>query len=450
MATSLTDTYSLYLERVRPTLEKLFEQTDQIAARVKKSTEAVRISRWFYRVPLKIHAGLNYGKVGIDGGSAGIGTGALFTHLRGGYFSSKLAGRITMEQEETSAPEQAVVNVLTDLLSNAVIEAGVMDDIGFHTDGTGVLTNAATATNSTTTLTFGSATDFLKLNNLRVGMAVDVWNSALNTVRVAATAAPILISALDLDNNIVTFNQTVTAIASTDKITFAGLAAYGPATPTSYSSTYPVTGTGGVGGDSFRHGFPYMTDVSANYFYGVSRSTYPQLQAVRVNANTNPFEWDHIHRMVAKITNKRDGDAWKKLFGIINMAQRTQIADLGVAITYNLMSGEKFGQTKDLVPDNMGYADTVNVGGLPCVLSKRQDRARMDFINTDKIIRAQLHDLKFLPNESGGYMHVGHNSSGEVCTYKEFFIIQSYDYVCTDAGAFARIDNLTLPSGWDA
>ena len=447
---SMTDTYSLYLERVRPTLEKLFEQTDQIAARVKKSTEAVRISRWFYRVPLKIHAGLNYGKLSIDGGSAGIGTGALFTHLRGGYFSSKLAGRITTEQEETSSPEQAVVNVLTDLLSNAVIEAGVMDDIGFHQSGTGVLTAASTATNSTTTLTFGSATDYLKLNNLRVGMAVDVWDTGLTSIRSAATAAPILISALDLDNNIVTFNQTVTGLTSTDKITFAGLAAYGPAGPTSYSSTYPVTGTGGVGGDSFRHGFPYMTDISSNYFYGVSRSTYPQLQAVRVNAASTPFEWDHVHRMIAKITNKYEGDAWKGLFGIINMAQRTQIADLGLNISNILLTGDKFGGTRDLMPSNMGYADTASVAGLSLVTSKRQDRSRIDFINTDKIIRAQLHDLKFLPNESGGYMHVGHNSSGEVCTYKEFFIIQSYDYVCTNAGAFARIDNLSLPSAWDA
>jgi len=453
MATTITDTTSAYLEVVRPMLEKLFEQSDQIAGRVKKSSQVQKISRYFFRVPLKLYSGGNFKKTGIDGASLGVGNGPKYTHLKGGYFSHSMGFRITTEQEETSSSEQTVINVLSDILGNAMKEMAVMDDIIFHQDGSGVLT-AASSGSSATSLTFAGATDYLGVNLLREGMCVDVWDTALTTKRVAATAKPIKIIAIDRDAKTVTFDQTVTAIATTDKITFQDIASadsYGATTPLSYQSTYPVSGTGGVGGDSFCHGFPYMTDhTTSNYFYSLLKSTVPQIQAVRVNANSNPFEWDFIHRMIAKITAKRDEDSWKGLFGITNVAQRAQIAALGVGISFFLPGGDKFGKTKDMIPDNMGYADTVDVGGMPHVMSKRQDRSRIDYINPAKIYRAQLFDTKYADNGSGGYIHVGRNSSGEVCTYKEFFIQQAYDYVCVDAGAFGKIDGLTLPTAWDA
>jgi NADPH2:quinone reductase len=46
---------------------------------------------------------------------------------------------------------------------------------------------------------------------------------------------------------------------------------------------------------------------------------------VRVNAQTNPIEWDHVQRLIAKIMRKRDGDTWRNLVGIAPFAERVAV-----------------------------------------------------------------------------------------------------------------------------
>ncbi len=452
MPSVYADTAAAQLEVVKGDLEKIFEQSDQIAGRVKKSLKAQTISRYFWRMPFKQWPGGNFAKVSMEGGTMPTGTGMKLGYLQAGYFSSVLAFRINQEQIDTSQnSSQSVVNVLSETLASAMVEAQVLDDIAFHTDGTGVLTNGASAGTATATAYFADTTDFLGVNNLREGMCVEVWDAALTTIRAAATAVPIIITAIDYESKIVTFDQTVTALAATDRLVFRGGAAYGSVTPASFSATYPVTGAAGVGGDSFRHGFPYMTDVtSSNYLYGKLKSTYPQLQPVAINAAGNPLEWDHAHRLIAKIQRKRDGDAWKGLFGIAHMAQRAAVFNLGMASSTKLVTGAQFGQSVNLLPSNIGYSDEFDFGGIPMVTSKRQDRSRLDFINPNKIGRAQLYDTKFLDLGTGRTVFEGRASSGSPAAYLEFFVGQSYDYACFDPGTFGRIYNLALPEGWDA
>jgi len=454
MAPGVNDVISAQLEQVNPVLVDIFEQSDYISGKVKPATKAQTVSRYIYRMPFKRYNGGDLAKVNANGGAMPPGTAQLQGALYGGYYRSAMGWTLTDEMMDTTAsPGQSIVNVLTDTLANAMREAQVMDDITFHQPGNGILTNASSAITNTTnaTMTFASATDFLGVNLLREGLCISVWDATGATERAAATAAPIIIQNINYNTRTITLNQEVTTLTETDIVAFRGMAAYGPSTLTTYNSSYPgtppITGNG-IGGDSYRHGFPYMTDPTAsNYFYGIQKSTISQLLPVSVNANSTGIEWEMIFRIIAQVQRKRDNDPYKNLMGIAEMAQRTAVMNLGMNITTNMQTTGDFGRSLDQIPDNVGSSDVFNMAGIPCYTSKRQWRDRIDFIDLSKIQRVQLFDTRFKQRGGGGgYIFEDRDTNGNVITSQSFWIEQSYDYVCVDNGTFARIYGLSLPS----
>lgn len=450
------------LEKVRPSLETIFESQDHIASQVKKGTKATKVSRYLYRYPLKLTNGGNYAKFSANlqtsAGSLGIGTNQTQTHLTGAYFYSTLAFRISQEQLDTTADtSQSIINILTDTLASGMVEAAVTDDIEFHQSGNGILTNPSSATNGTNQLTFADATDFLRVSMLRAGMCVSVWDSTGATERVAAVAAPIIISSIDWDNGVVTFNQNVTSLTVGDIIAFRGMAVYGPSTlvtaQSGFPGTVPVTTAGGIGGDSWRHGFPYMTDpTTSSYYFGRLKSTVTELIPNRVNAAGNAIAWDHAMRVQAKVLRRRDEEALRGLRGITSYAQRAAVHALGVSATTKLLTSNSFGPSVDFVPSNVGVNTTTDFGGIPLMVSKRQRADQIDFLNFSKIERVQNADAQFHRNPMNGSMLFEGRvaADGSVGAWYDLFVVQAYDYISGDSGCFARLDNLALPANWDA
>ncbi len=462
MAASVVDTVAAQMETVLPEVQEIYAASDQLYGRVKQTNKVEQISRYLLRWPLMQYVGGNFQKVSGNagsGGSLGAGTSMKLTYLLAGYFYADIIFRLTQEQIDTSSTNtQSVINVMSEQMARGITAQQVYDDITFHQSGTGILTNASSAITNTTnaTMTFAAATDTLGINRLVEGMTVDVWDATGATKRAPTTAAPLIITAIDYDAKTVTFDQEVTTLTATDIIALRGMDTYGPSTLTSFASTYPGTqggaAAGGIGGDSFRHGFPYMTDItSSNYFYSKLKSTVPQLNPVRVNANSDQLQWEHGMRLVAKIKQKRpDKDLWKQLRGIFHGTQKARVFELGMSISQKLMTGGEFGKSLDLVPDNQGNADEFNFAGMSCIESTRQDRAQGDFIIFEKIGRAEAQGLKPF-NPGGVTLHAGRGSDGTLQTYVEWAYLTSYDNICLDNGAFGRIDTIAMPSSdWDA
>lgn len=463
MAASVTDTVQAQLEVVLPEVQEIYEASDELYGRVRRTGDVQQISRYLFRIPLMKGAGGNFQKVsgnGGTGGSLGHGTSMVLDYLLAGYFYSNIIFQLTEEQIDTSASQtQSVIDVLAKQMSVGLREQQIIDDITFHTTGTGILTNPSSAiTNSTNaTMTFAASTDTLGINRLREYMCVDVWDSTGATQRVAGTAAPIIITAIDYDAKTVTLNQTVTTLTAGDIIVLRNMAVYGPATLVSFASTYPGTqggaAAGGIGGDSFRHGFPYMTDTTtSNYFYGKLKSTVPQLNPVRVNANNAALQWEHGLRIIAKIQQKRSKEDWKNLTGIAHMTQRATTFELGTSLSQKMFQegNNQFGTNFDNVPTNMGYTDEYMFAGIPHMLSKRQDRAQIDYVNFNLIGRAQARDIDYY-KPGGQIIHPGRGDDGTLQTFIEWSWICAYDNICKDNGAFGRIDTLGYPSAeWDA
>lgn len=448
---SILDVTPGQLEVVEKEMQKFFESSDQLVGKVRKSSKVKQISRFLYRIPFKQYQGGAARKYSANNASLGHGTGMKLSNFEAGYITSILAFRVTTEQMETTeTAQQSVINVWADTVANAMEEMNVHDDIWFHGDGTGLLTNASSA-QTTTTLTFANATDYIGINQLREGMAVDVWKSDLS-VCLTTTVRPIIITSIDYIAKTITLDQVVTGMNSqTNVVTVENLQSYGPATPTSFSSTWPdKTVAGGLGGDSWRHGFRYAHDVTGtDYYLGVLRSSIPQINPARVNASNGGITFDHGQLMIDQLIQRRTIDMDNQYLGVSHMAQRMAIQKLGTTINNVFIQASQTdgGKSKDLLPTNHGYKDAYEFCGIPMMNSKRQDKSRLDFLELSKWARAELHPIRFKKGKDGKQFFEGRGSDGTVQSFEEFFVEGSYDYCCLDPGGEGMVDSLAIPTG---
>ncbi len=447
---AVADVYEAQLEKVRDKLQQYFETSDQISGMIGKAGEVETISQKLYRIPYMLYRGGTFQKFNADGGDMGAGSGMKLDKLTAGYIYSDYVVEVSLESiDTTSKPGQSVVNVFAKQLSEAMTELKAYDDIHFHGDGSGSLTNASSAVgnsgSASATMTFAGSTDYLGVGKLREGMAVTVYNGAGTTQR-ATSVTPLFIGTIDYSNKIVTFANSATATSTTgDVLAVAGLA----------SADDLLTGQSGWPGtsaaptltaDTFRHGFRYANDVTTTtYYLGKQRSAVPQLIPSRVNASSSSLVFPHGLLMLDNIIQRRDADVVRGLQGIAHMSQRSAVHSIGIAIS-NWFRGAS-DKMIDVMPSNIGYSEKFEFCGIPCTLSKRQDRSRLDFINPKLWGRAQLHDTKF--HEVGGrQLFESRTSSGTLKAAQHFIITQAYDFVCYDPGAEGYIDALTLPSGY--
>lgn len=447
-SSSITDIVESHIENVRKELPSLFESSQQLAGKINVDKNVVPINRKLYRIPIEVRPGGVYGKFVADGGSLGSGTALKLNSLKAGYYYSRLAFQLTEEMIATTEGQtQATVDAFAREMARGIETAQIHADIELHGDGTGVLTNAATAQGGTT-LTFGAAvtTDPFNVGRLREGMAVDVWDSGLTTKRAGAGSGPVIIESINYESKLVTFDQTITALAGTDRLAFAGMDAYGPATPTSFSSTWPATGTAaGLGGDSWRHGIYYSNDnTAANYYLGVQKSTIPQLLPGYVSAASGALSVQHGLQLLDKLRQRRDETQLAGLLGVFHQKQREAHVASGMHIVNKPMNSPSFGPSLDILPSNTGYSDVFEFAGIPCCISKRQRQDRVDFINPAKWGRAEVQALDFY-ERGGKRLFEGRNTSGEVTALWQWFYIAGYDYVNHDPGCGGYIDGLLVP-----
>jgi hypothetical protein len=430
------------IEKVRDKLQDYFESSDQISGLIGKGGEVETISQKLYRIPVRLFRGGSYQKFNADAGDMGSGSGMKIDKLTAGYIYSDYVVEVSQEaMDTTSKPGQAVVNVFAKQLSEAMDEMKVYDDIAFHGDGSGKLTNSGSAYGSSgwsggDTMTFAAATDYLGVGKLREGMVVSVFDT-LGTTKRVTSVIPLQIDHIDYTNKVVYFNGTITAGANTDILTFANLTS--DTAMQSFQSTWPLSG------DTFRHGMYYANDATTtNYYLGQLKSTMTQLLPTRINASSS-LVFQHGLLMLDGIVQRRDSSVVKGLVGIAHMSQRAAVHGLGIAIS-NWFRGAS-DKMIDVMPSNIGYEETFEFCGIKSHLSKRQDRSRFDFINPKVWGRAQLHDTKF--HEVGGKtVFESRTSSGTLKAAQHFIITQAYDFCCYDPGAQGYCDNLTLPAGY--
>ncbi len=444
---SVIGVVSAQMEQVETDIQDLYESTTQLLGLLGPSKKVKPINRQLYRIPLPTRPGGQYSKYSADGGSLGGGTSSNFTHMTAGYIYSVLGFDLTEEEiDSTDTSEKAVINKFQRDMAEGIITAQVMSDIELHGDGTGELTAAASSSPGATQLIFAASGDDIGINRLREGLAVDVWNSAGSTLR---ADGPYTINTIDYASKTVTFGASVTGIAGTDLLAFANADAYGPASLTSFSSTWPATGTAaGLGGDSWRHGIRYSNDATAaNYYLGVQKSSLPQLLPSFVAGGGGGLTHSHILQILDDLRRRRDEEQTEGVIGIFPFKQREQVFNIGMSIANKDIPGSTFGESVDLLPSNQKYSAKFEFGGVPCYVSKRQENSRVDFINPQYWCMATIKPLGFHASKiTGQKIFVGRNSSGEVTANYQWFYTLGADYVNLDPGCGGYIDDLAVPA----
>ena len=445
MSATILDTLNTNLEQVRSVLADYSDGSKTLFGMLKISEEVVA-TRYLYRVPVKKWSGGILQKYSADGGSMGGGNGMVVAKLEAGFFDSTFNFEITKEQIDTSISKTgSTINVLSETLDSAMKTLQVYDDIFLHGDGTGKLTNAA-STGTSTTLTFADPADTLGINRLLLGMSVDVWDATGATKR---AGGPYQIIAIDPIARIVTFSAAVTGIATTDLIAVYNLDVYGPSTLTSFSSTWPgggLTSAAGLTGDSWRHGLGYVNDnTSSNYYLGNLKSAFPQLMPGYVNA-AGALVYAHGDLLKSNIFLQRDEQALMGMMGVMHMAQQAQLKNIGVSIS-NIWRGPEQMKMIDVQPTG-NYTDTFTFADLPCFVSKRMDKSRVDFFKPENWFKVESEPAKFYTPGTGGYIRPKYNGNGDVTASVEFKVVQKMDTGCIDPGAGGFIYGATVPSGY--
>ena len=441
LAANVTDAM---IEKVRTKVQELFETSDTVAAMIRKSGEVEKISDKLYRIPLVKYRGGITSVFDADGGDMGSGTGMKVIKVTGGYKYTRSTWEISKRaMDTTDSAEKSTINILAYTLKNAIRECQKQDDIHFHTNGSGILTDYASATStwtsSKTTYTFGKTGDGVGVSRLAPGMAVvsaDYDGSAANT----EAPDPLVIDHIDWTNKVVYLDGIVSGAvgsATGDILVVPGMTA----TFQSFQSTWPLSG------DTFRHGLYYaMDNTTSNYYLGLLKSDETELLPNYVNAGgTDEISFASVQALLDQITNRRDESMYSGLVGLFHPAQRAAIFNKGYAQgTWLRKGGEK---SPDLGMANNAYSDGFDVCGIPCRTDKRQSKNRVDFIIPKLWGRAMLHDLKF--HEVGGKtIFESRAATGNLKAAQHFHLVSAFDYVSFDPGSQGYIYGLVVPSGY--
>jgi len=446
MAATIADSYNIQLEQVSDVLARYYDHSTSLASRLKPN-KTVAASRYLYRQPFMRWVGGTFQKYSANRGDMGSGTGPNFSSLTAGYFDSNFSFEITKEQKDYGKQNgSAMADVMTEILTNAFKQLEVYDNTFLFGDGTGKLTNSSSASPASTQLTFASASDTIGVNRLWLGAAVDVWDSTGATLR---ADGPYIISNIDWNSKVVTFSAAVTGITSGDLLAVANVDAYGPATLTSFSSTWPGGGTSnapGLTGDSWRHGLGYVNDATgANYYLGKLKSSYGELMPVQVAAASAALTFSTIELAKNLAIQKRDESILDGLMCVVHMAQRAQLQDTVTATSVF----QRTSTSADMIDLQPKAANEFQAAGVSFIVDKRQDKARVDSFNAKNWFRVEGHPSEWFDYGDGQKIKaVTSSSTGNALAAYEMKIVQKMDTGCMDPGAGFYISGLAVPSSY--
>lgn len=436
---------SISIEKVRPVLETVTENSEALLKLIKPDSRSEQIGRYLFRIPYEQHPAGLLRKTNADGGVAKKGTSFKTSHQVAGFFFATLMVTLTHEEIKLTEGGRAVIPALPRVMGQMSVTMMNMLDIGLHTSGTGVLTEASTLATGSNQLTF--ADGVLGVSRLRRGMAVSVWDSALANKRSPASAAtPLYILTIDHGAKTVTFNQNVTSLTTGDILTFADIDVYGPATPTSFAAAFPTlpasqTAGAGIGGDSFWHGMEYYNDATdANYVLAKQKSAEPQFKAEHISGG-GLLTFSHGQQILDRLRERHD-DGGKGLWWVFGPKQREQIWKIGTSIATKHITGDKLGALTDFGASNMEFEDQFNFVDRPAMISKRQRKTRIDGIipsNWGQVIAEQMEPLK---TPDGRQWFEGRDGDGNIVLDYTTGLIYGCDFINYRPGHGAYIDGL--------
>jgi hypothetical protein len=405
------------LEKVIPKVRVLFERDDKFYANIKKR-DVEKISHRQMRVPLELRPGGSFQYFNPDGGDLGRGGGPTFDKaVLNSVFLSENIEYTKLTQWATDDARKAVINSVRRLTATALDEMRRQLDSQMMQAGDGVIGVVTTDTPAGGANVITLTTDGFGARLMRFGQTVQVWDAAL-----AAKRGEGVISALDVENKTVSITPTIAAVAPTDKIVTAGLAA-----PASLPGLF---------------GVPYHhSNASTGTWLGFSRSTTPEIRANRVNAGgaalTLPLPRLAINKIGNRvgIENNFSPRAWT------HPCQQQAYEEIGQLVSIIQKAAKEEALNMYFGGSNMQLA------GAPITPSYSWDKTRIDFVVDEVWGRAEILPIGFYTTDGRKIFEI-RGVSGGVAAAEIFYMVCGMQVYVSNPAACSYIDGLAVPVGY--
>jgi hypothetical protein len=404
------------LEHVVPKVRVLFERDDKFYANIKKR-DVEKISHRQMRVPLELRPGGAFGYFNPDGGDLGRGDGPTFDKaVLNSVFLNEGIEYTKLTQWATDDARKAIINSVRRLTATALDEMRRQLDSQMMQVGDGVIGVVTTDTPAGGSNVITLTTDGFGARLMRFGQTVQVWDAALAIKRGEGK-----ITAHDVENKTISITPQIAAVAPTDKIVTAGLAA-----PASLPGLF---------------GVPYHhSNASAGTWLGFSRSTTPEIRANRVNAGGAGLTLPLPRLAMNKIGNRVGQDNTFNPRAWLHPCQMQAYEEIGQLVSII----QKTPKEESL---NMYFGSNMQLAGASATPSFSWDKTRIDFVVDEVWGRAEILPIGFYTTDGRKIFEI-RGPSGGVATAEVFYMVVGMQVFVNNPAACSYIDQLAVPIGY--
>jgi hypothetical protein len=438
MAATNADVIAAQKEVIRPKLQDLIETATGVGALFKRAGESFKVSTWTqalsggqtlggFRVPLKQWNGGDWGVVNYDEGDLGSGSSMKLVFMTGAVLTRRLAVELSqLEMDATASNEQAVANIFKEQTKVTIKEVQGYFDTDCHGSGNGVLAvGNGTGTSGNINPIYNLEPNF-GTQRLRYNQPIDVYDTTLATKK-----GTLRVATLDPVAKTVGLTGTVTGagFVNTDALAITGMS--------------PTLATG-----SYASGmYTYQNSAKSGFTLNLDRSVVVEIVTPNVAAASQPLNPNFGLLLKDQITQRRDQEEMGSFRGIAHMAQRAAWYNIGIGIS-EWQRGTK-DKMIDVMPSDTDYNTTFEMTGVTHIISKKQDRSRIDWVNPKTWARILLFEPKWHESPEGKrYFEVRSQTTGNVVAGWQEFMIVSENLVSCDPGLGGFISGLQIAPGY--
>lgn len=417
MAVSESQVVATELERVTPKVRTLFERDPGFAGTIKKKDVEV-VSNREMRVPLEINPGGNFTYFNPDGGDLGRGSGPTWekaaltpVYMALGIEYTKLA------QWATDDARKAVQNAVRRLTASALEEMIRQLNSQIQGNGSGAIGTIGTVSTSGGVDTYTCNTDGYGVRLMRYNQVVQVYDSTLATLRGSGT-----ITQWDVENQQVQVTPAISGATATDVIVTAGISS-----PSSLPGLYGVQYNN--------------SSASTGTWLGFNRANTPQIRASRVNAGSAALTLPLPRLAINKIGNRVGMNMPTSPVAWTHPCQKQAYEEIGQLVQMI------FKEPKDQKL-NM-YFDGMQMAGAPVKADFNWNMKRIDIFNEDVWGWGETLPIGFYTTDGRKTFEI-RSTSGGVSAADIFYMVVGRQSYVNNPAAVAYIDNLAIPTGYQA
>jgi hypothetical protein len=415
MAVVESQVTAMELERVIPKIRVLFERDDMFYANIKKRDVEV-ISNRQMRIPLELRPGGAFQYFDPNGGDLGRGGGPTWDKavLTPVYVSENIE-YTKLVQWSTDNDRKAIANAVRRLTATALDELRRQIDGQLMQAGTGQVGTISAVSTAAGVDTYTLNSDGFGARLVRFGQTVQVFDTALGTLRGSGT-----ITFYDVENKIIDVTPAVAGAIATDALVVMGITA-----PTALPALY---------------GVPYHhSNASTGTWLGFPRSTTPEIRANRVNAGGAALSLPLPRLAINKIGNRVGINNQFKPKAWLNPCQKQAYENIGQAVS--IIQKQPKEEGLDM------YFERMQMAGAPVKESYNWNQKRIDFVTDEVWGRGETLPIGFYKTDGRNIFEI-RSTSGGVTAADIFYMVNGMQTFVNNPAACAYIDNLLVPSGY--